>query len=160
MRKCPYCVEEIQDEAIKCKHCGGWLKKDSLFPLDAPDASSKAEPEKLKTRWLRFWTYVYLPLSCLAILGQEGNGIVFVVLGQIVFTIFVFVGLKRRRKWGWWLNWGVIALHWKRTIEVGPIENYFNVENLLGLIAVFLLGGLIWVLPNSIYFYKRRVLFN
>ncbi len=108
MKKCPFCAEEIQDEAIKCKHCGEFLV-----------ASPRLRVGESDTRWYFRKSFIVIALCS---------------VGPLALPL-IWLRPNTSRAWKIGLTVVVLALSWlllKMTMaSVQSLLEYYRLLNSL-----------------------------
>jgi hypothetical protein len=131
------------------------------------------QQKQLPIKWLVVYTYGLIPVAIVlslayvvaALAGLDtslfqdvgasppGSFALVRIALMLPLRVVQFIGLHRRRMWGWYLNYIVLVLG----VLLGSSRWAEDVETYMGGVAI---GVIVWLLPNAIYFNRRKHLFG
>jgi len=134
-----------------------------LSKLRESDANAHVEQAAVTpigTKWLKLWTYFFLPLwgatSALAFFLFESSHYFLFALAYFHFYLAYWLHHRSLEAWRW--NWGMIVLVWIGAAV--PVQFGSPLDFGAKFVIVFLVLGIIWMWPNYVYWRKRRALFQ
>ncbi len=168
---CSQCGTQLVSNAKFCSKCGlpigtepsSVVEVPSTKPLTAAPEQVR-DPSTLGSKWLKFWNYFSLPvgglLGLLMSLGLPALGIIMVPLAFLQFA--VAYGLHYRKLWAWQWNWGLVVITYINMLIPTPTPGSHGgaAELVVQFVIKLILGSLIWMWPNYVYWKKRKGLFS
>lgn len=119
---------------------------------------------ELGCKWLYFWNYFSLPFGLLTevVVMFAGGLLLIICLISAILHAFVIYGLHKRKLWAWKWNWLVVAMSYIVLIipTQVPGSNLDSGALMAQCVAKSILGALLWVWPNYVYWTKRKCLFD